>query len=224
MKLKSKIFAAAILLFLSAAASVHATDINLEIKGLRNFVLNNKVGQTELKFVSSAPLEEIIGYADKNKVKSAFSIDPSNLENITGKISFPVKSIETGIKKRDGHLQSETWLDAAKYPDITFELKEFRNVTVKGIDKPAGRATVEALAVGVYSMHGKSKSISVPVTLIYIKESENTKKRALGDLVSVEGSFQILLKDFDVTGMGGVVGSKVGESINISFKVYYNSK
>ena len=71
-------------------------------------------------------------------------------------------------------------------------------------------------------MHGKTKSITVPIKLIYIKESESSKKRASGDFLSVEGKFQIALKDFEVGGKMSTVGSKVGEKIDINFRLFYN--
>jgi polyisoprenoid-binding protein YceI len=38
----------------------------------------------------------------------------------TGTIRVAAASIDTGIKKRDDHLRSADFFDAAKYPDITF--------------------------------------------------------------------------------------------------------
>jgi polyisoprenoid-binding protein YceI len=53
--------------------------------------------------------------------KGIFLFDPDNLRE--SKISFEIKvnSIDTGISKRDMHVLSEDFLDAAKYPMITFE-------------------------------------------------------------------------------------------------------
>jgi hypothetical protein len=72
-------------------------------------------------------------------------------------------------------------------------------------------------------MNGKSKQIDVPVNISYIKATEHTAKRAPGDLLMVEGEFDIALKDFDVKGAHGLVGTKVGETIKITFKLFYNS-
>lgn len=38
----------------------------------------------------------------------------------TGTITVAAASVNTGIKKRDDHLRSADFFDAAKYPDITF--------------------------------------------------------------------------------------------------------
>ncbi len=204
--------------------SLKATDTGLGISGEKHFELNLKVGSPELKFISTAPLEEIIGYVKKKEVKSHFMLDPSDIESAHGTISFKVAAIETGISMRDEHLQSKMWLDAEKYPEIVFELKKFTAVKVKNSDKEKGKSEISATAVGTYKMHGKSKEIEIPVTIIYIKESDKTRKRAEGDFVSIKGEFQIALKDFDVKGKKGVVGKKVGETIDISFNLYYSSK
>lgn len=211
-------------LLLAGVLSLSATDFKLDNSGNKTFNINSKVGAIELKFVSSAPLEEIIGYVDVESIKSTINLDPGNIEKTNGKISFPVKSLETGIKVRNQHLYSDTWLNADKNPQITFDLRELNNVKVRGVDPPAGRSTVNATAVGTFTMNGKTKNITVPLTITYIKESEATKKRASGDFVSFDGNFQIALADFDVKGKDGVVGSKVGETISISLRLFYNSK
>jgi polyisoprenoid-binding protein YceI len=52
--------------------------------------------------------------------KGTFLFDPDDLKD--SKISFEIKanSIDTGISKRDRHVLSADFLDAAKYPLITF--------------------------------------------------------------------------------------------------------
>jgi len=59
------------------------------------------------------------------KVKGVFSqvsgaavISPAG--EATGTITVAAASIDTGMKKRDDHLRSADFFDAAKYPDITF--------------------------------------------------------------------------------------------------------
>ncbi len=58
-----------------------------------------------------------------------FLFDPDNLKD--SKISFEIKvqSIDTGISKRDQHVLSADFLDAARYPLITFTSN---NITTAG--------------------------------------------------------------------------------------------
>ena len=58
----------------------------------------------------------------------------------TGTITVAAASIDTGVKKRDDHLRSADFFDAAKYPDITFSAT---SVTVSGENATvAGTLTV----------------------------------------------------------------------------------
>jgi polyisoprenoid-binding protein YceI len=54
----------------------------------------------------------------------------------TGTITVAAASIDTGVKKRDDHLRSADFFDAAKYPDITFSATSVtlsgENTTVAG--------------------------------------------------------------------------------------------
>ena len=54
----------------------------------------------------------------------------------TGTITVAAASVDTGLKKRDDHLRSADFFDAAKYPDITFSATSVtlagENATVAG--------------------------------------------------------------------------------------------
>lgn len=52
--------------------------------------------------------------------KGTIIFDPDNLRESTISFSIKVKSIDTGISKRDKHLRSKDFLDASSYPLITF--------------------------------------------------------------------------------------------------------
>ncbi|KAB2887587.1 MAG: YceI family protein [Desulfobulbaceae bacterium] len=49
--------------------------------------------------------------------------DPDNLKDSRFSFEIKVKSVDTGISKRDKHLLSDDFLDASKYPLITFTSK-----------------------------------------------------------------------------------------------------
>ena len=66
-----------------------------------------------------------------------------------------INSINTGIDKRDQHLQSPDFFDAAKYPTLTFKSTSFKKVkgnvykllgqlTMKGVTKPVSLTAVHA--------------------------------------------------------------------------------
>jgi hypothetical protein len=59
--------------------------------------------------------------------------------------------------------------------------------------------------------------------MTYIPESDKTRQRAPGDLVMINADFTISLKDFNIAGTEGNVGSKVGETIKISAQLFGNA-
>ena len=67
-------------------------------------------------------------------------------------------------------------------------------------------------------MHGRTKSVTFPARITYLKESDMTRQKMPGDLLAARAEFAVSLADFGVTGPAGmgIVGSKVGETIDIA--------
>lgn len=211
MKIKT-MFAVIYLLQFTAVLQSQSADFKVNAKGIQVYNFADKVGRNQVMFFSTAPLENMTGTA--SGIQGSVSFDPSNVsKTITGEINVEVKSMMTGISRRDEHMQSENWLDAAKYPTITFKLKELQNV------KTSDSNQIQATAVGDFTLHGITKSIEVPVTLVYMEESEKTKSRAPGDLLQLRTKFTIKLTDYGVGSMMKIIGSKVGENIDIEMNI-----
>ncbi|MDT7924301.1 MAG: YceI family protein [Chlorobiota bacterium] len=210
-------FIVGVMLALIVSAPLLAqTALPLPLKGARTVVLNNAVGQNLCQFVSSAPLEEFEGTADG--IEGSFVLDPQNLEATRGRIRVAVASMRTGIARRDEHLRSPEWLDAERYPYIEFDLQGLRQVRIT--ERTAGRVVLQAVAVGDFSLHGVRKPMELPIVMTYVPESEQTRQRAPGDLVQVQSEFTISLRDFDIRGRQGVIGSRVGEVIRVKASFY----
>lgn len=186
--------------------------------GQKIFKLNSAVGTSNIVFNSDAPLEKIKGTA--NDVAGEFKLDPANIEATTGRFEVKVESMSTAISKRDEHMRSEVWLDALHFPTIVFDVQRLRDVVVENRN---GRRMAVAKAVGTFTLHGVTKPLTADVTLTYLPESNDTKKRASGDFVSIKTNFTVALKDFNVTGKAGLVGSKVGEEIQVEANLFANS-
>jgi polyisoprenoid-binding protein YceI len=180
--------------------------------------LNNAVGKNAVEFVSDMPAEKINGTSDG--VTGSFSMDAANIEATSGSIRVLVTSMKTAISKRDEHMYSDTWLDAAKFPEITFVIQKLENVSV---NNKGGRNVVTATAVGTFTLHGVTKTISAPVTITLVPESAESKKRASGNLAMVKATFVVKLADYNVKGKQGVVGKSVGETIAITANLFANS-
>jgi polyisoprenoid-binding protein YceI len=91
-------------------------------------------------------------------------------------------------------MYDEEWLDAEKFPTITFQVLKLEGVQVTSDNG----ITIKAQAVGKFTLHGVSKEMKIPITMKYVKESEATKKRAAGDLVMINANFSVALKDYNV--------------------------
>jgi polyisoprenoid-binding protein YceI len=86
-----------------------------------------------------------------NEFKGTVVVDDKAIKEAKGTIE--VKSIDTGIAKRDEHLRTPDFFDAQKYPTITF------------VSKKAEKQGDETVLTGDFSMHGMTKEISLPVKI-----------------------------------------------------------
>lgn len=208
----------ALALLAVASLSTYATGIPGAQGGSKRFTLNNNVGVNNIEFVSDAPAETINGAA--GGLTGSFMLDAQNLEATSGTIDVSVMSMKTANSKRDEHMYDAMWLDAAKYPSISFTVKSLKDVKVSTKD---GRSVVTAKAVGSFSCHGIQVNSSADITITYLPESAETRKRASGNLAMIEGSFVVKLADHGIKGKAGVVGKSVGETIAIKAKLFANS-
>jgi len=196
-------------------ASTHATQLGT-LKGKKVVTLQSAVGTSIVKYISNSPLEKFEG--NSQSLQGSFTLHADNLEQSVGKVYFPVRSMKSGLSKRDDHMYGKDWLDAQNYPTIEFELKKLTSISMKKSDNSGIEFT--AIAEGVCTVKGTAKSTMAKLTVKYIPESEATRKRASGDLVMLDADFSISLKDYNILGRGDIIGSKVGESIDLDIKLF----
>lgn len=190
------------------------------ISGKKTVKLNDAVGDNIIKFLSTAPVENIEGNA--KEVQGKCILDGDNLENSSGNISLQVLSMKTGLTKRDEHMYAKDWLDAANYPSISFDLKKLVDIKISKSDN--GIAEFTAIADGSFTMHGIAKTMKASINIKYVSESDATRKKAAGDFVMIKASFKVPLKDFNIAGKQGIIGSKVGENIEITANLFGSTK
>lgn len=186
------------------------------------FSVEDPMGRNTVTFKSTAPLEDIVGTS--NQVTGKLVFDPMNPKaGGHGELTVPVKSLNTGIPLRDEHLAGADWLNAEKNPNITFAITEVRNI--KEVKSTRDATTFEVTAVGDFSLNGKTRKISVPARITYLKESEATKQRLPGDLLAARTTFEVALADFGITGPDGMnlIGSKVGETVEVDLSLVASS-
>lgn len=81
-----------------------------------------------------------------SKVSGSVHLDDSDISKSSVEAVIPVETVDTREPKRDGHLKSADFFDAAKYPNITFK-------SVKVTPGPGGKLAIE----GILTIHGVSK-------------------------------------------------------------------
>lgn len=89
------------------------------------------------------------------KFEGRIEIDREHPENSSVTARVDVRSIDTGIVKRDNHLRSEEFFNVEKYPEMTFKSR-----SVKQSGSQAGDI------LGDLTMHGVTKPITLHVKLV----------------------------------------------------------
>jgi polyisoprenoid-binding protein YceI len=114
--------------------------------------------------------------------------------------TIQVKSVNTGIEKRDNHLRTADFFEAAKYPEITFKTKR--------VEK-SGEQTV---LIGDFTMRGVTKELRLPITVSGpVKDPQGNTR------IGLEAKTKVNRKDYGmkfnaVMETGGLM---VGEEVTI---------
>jgi polyisoprenoid-binding protein YceI len=175
----------------------------------QTFDFKDPKGVNNAAFKVDAPLEAINGTA--SGVSGTVTFDPENPGATKGKIVVAANTMTLPNTMQQGHMRGPQWMDAEKFPEITFEAKEFKNVKTQG-------EVMSAEAVGTFTCKGVSKEMTVPVKLTYLKDKLSQRMPNLkGDLLVIRSTFTIKRSDFNIN--PGQMEDKVSEGIEISLSV-----
>ena len=103
--------------------------------------------------------------------------DPKDLANSKINVTIDVLSIDTRNEKRDEHLRSADFFDAAQFPTITFVSKK---ITLTEI-------------VGDLTMKGVTKEVTIPATIA------GPIKSPMGIAIGITGTFTLNRQDYGVS-------------------------
>ena len=93
-------------------------------------------------------------------------VDREHPERSSVNARIQVKSIDTGIRKRDDHLCGADFFNAEKYPEITFKSRSVKQTGPQSGD-----------IVGDFTMHGVTKPITLHVKLLTPLKGEMDRSR-----------------------------------------------
>ena len=165
----------------------------------------------KIEFKLDAPMEKIAGTA--NAVSGTVTFDPQDPGATRGKIVVATVSLTVPNGMQTKIMRGHDWLDAATYPEITFEAKDLKNVKTDG-DKTTADVT------GTFTLHGVSKEVTFAVDMKYLKDKlgEHLGGDQKGDLLVITSSnFSIKRADYNI--MPGKNLNKVADTINLTLGV-----
>ncbi len=187
------------------------------------FYIADPMGRNQVTFTSEAPLEDIVGTT--NEIVGYLVFDPEKPRNgVRGFFKVAVKGLDTGIPLRDEHLQSEMWLNAESYPDITFTIESAREIRrTKGSEE---YQTYRMKLFGPFTIKGQTNQASIPARITFLRENDKTRMKMPGNLLGVRARFEVALADFGIVGPAGkdLIGSRVGELVDLEVSMFASDK
>jgi len=181
------------------------------LAGPETFDFKDPKNGNTIEFKLDAPAEKIAGTA--NAISATVTFDPQNPGATRGKIVVATSSLTVPNGMQTTIKRGPLWLDATKYPEITFEAKELKN------GKTDGDKTTADVA-GTFTLHGVSKEVTIPVEMKYLKDKlgEHLGGNQKGDLLVITSTnFSIKRADFNI--MPGKNLDKVADTINFTLGV-----
>ncbi len=173
------------------------------------FDFKDPKGVNNAVFKLDAPLEAMSGSA--NGIFGTVAFDPANPAAAKGKIVVASASLTLPNSMQQGHMRGAQWLDVAKFPEISFEAKELKNVKTEG-------DVTTADAVGTFTLKGVSKDLTVPIKLTYLKDKLGQRVPNMkGDLLVIRASFTIKRSEFNL--MPGQLEEKVSNTIDLTLSI-----
>jgi polyisoprenoid-binding protein YceI len=175
----------------------------------QTFDFKDPKGINNAGFKLDAPLEAINGSA--SGISGTVTFDPANPGATKGKIIVATASLMLPNPMQKQHMLGDKWLDATKFPEITFESKEFKNVQTAG-------DTTTADVTGAFMLKGVSKDLTVPVKLTWLKDKLGERvPNQKGDLLVIRANFTIKRSDFNI--MPGQFEDKVSDTIELTLSI-----
>ena len=117
------------------------------------------------------------------KISGSVLLDAADLTKSSVSVTMPLDGLHTGVEKLDAHLKTDEFLDAAKYPNITF--------TSTKVEK----AGADALKItGDLSVHGVTKSVVLNAKVNKIGDNPMMKVASAGfdaDIVIKRSDFGV---------------------------------
>ncbi len=202
--MSSRLSAAALLALLLAApaAAQPAASANTDPAAVKAGGYAVEPSHTRITFAVSH-LGFTTWYGDFSQPTGVATLDPANPRTDAVNVTVRTDSISTTNAKLDAELRDPSWLDAAKFPTITF-----RSTVVT----PTGPG--QADVTGDFTLHGVTR----PLTLHASFNGAGVNPLSKAYTVGFQGTGVIRRSDFGVTKYVPLVGDEVRVTISAAFE------
>ncbi len=141
-------------------------------------------------------------------ITGTVSFDPQAMERSSVEASMPVSGLTTGNRKRDEHLFSADFFDAAKFPSIAFK-------STKVEKTGSNRAKV----TGELTIHGVTRTVAMSAE--YVGPVKSPADIGGETVMGFSGSLTINREDFGITWNVplGEAGLMVGKEVQITLDI-----
>ncbi len=133
-------------------------------------------------------------YGRFNDFEGTVNLEGDDFENASIEITVRTASVDSGEERRDGHLRSPDFLNAAEIPTMKFSSKSVRKTSDSSF-----------AVTGDLSLHGVTKEVTAQVDLV----GEGKDPRSGSRLLGFDGTFTIQRGDFGMEFMPGFIGADV---------------
>jgi polyisoprenoid-binding protein YceI len=139
-----------------------------------------------------------------NEFTGTIQVDRANPTASSVELSIQAASLDTGHPGRDKHLRSPDFFDVEKFPELTFKSSR---IVARGQDRYD--------VTGLFTLHGVSKELTVPVSFLgFIGSGPNEKAGFSADFTLNRKDFGIVWNRALDTG-GTVLGDEVFITLNV---------
>ena len=145
-----------------------------------------------------------------NDYEATVNFDPENLEESMIDVQIMVSSIDTKNERRDGHLRTDDFFNAEKWPHITFKSTSIEST-----------GNNEFVANGTLTIKDVSKEISLPFTLLGVRDNpmqENTL------VAGITASTTVDRTDYTVGTGDWASDAVIGDEVTIDLNLELNAE
>jgi polyisoprenoid-binding protein YceI len=170
----------------------------------------------QVTFSSAAPLGRVAGLCTRvvGYVVAPFELEGASAPLLAGAFRLPLGSLDTGDRGRNELLRSAAWLEAAKFPEVTFTLAQVTGV--QQAEQTKESTTYTLTLVGPLTVHGVSRTIEVPAKVTFTPSSGRLiRLMLLGDWVTIRCNLAFKLSDFEVGKKDRSLSIRVGDEVKV---------